>query len=1262
MRSDKLLILFLVLVLTNSFVMAEVGYGESNFGVHFESPKAPINYSLIPTVNSSSYWDDLDSPADLLLSMFDGPNWIDENMDFNGENITNVNWGNFDNLNITNNGYIYGDIFFPGDLWLGDYFSGPCGDGMAIQDIDEWGSFTCTNVGNASFNQSFIDTIYLNLSGTNANQNINISPYTLLAGGIILDDHTCLDFGDRSTSICESGTDDIDIKSGGRIDIWTDTEVSFRVDGDVNDYFHIETNDNVPTLRSYLSNMRLLADEGLITITGNLDATGYNLTGDWITSNTFNGSYIGDGSQLTGLLKLDQTTPQTIINGVPLLDETPNGGVDIKSFVNKEYVDLAVTSLGAAYYMYDEDDATGYKTCYLNPSGDAETYIEVADLNDDDYIGGWISAPNEAPPKLLKGVYDWLITAEKTTGIETLRVYWELVERKSDTSEVVIATSSNSNELDGKSTYLIPLQLTEDYIPDSGSRIVGKLYADVSGSGNAPTIRIYYQGETSSRWEIPANSEIFQNIFVPYTGAVSNVDLGEKNLTLNYLQGVTLNFTKAYLGDLIIDADNITVNNILNKSEDRVKIWSDLEVTRNVGIGTSANTENALTIEKTSTEAIFRGLGMTLDFQPAGVGSSMYGLSFGAKASTVANNIQNLYGLQGIAGTNINSGYTGKITNLAGLQSSISLPGNTAGDDPTATNGYLFFGQDIATTFNSPTPFTNLYGLYLPSITAGSALNYGIYTQAGLNHFGDDVEIIGDLNVTKNLEVKNITANTLNVTKAHSHFGPAPLSPPHDDDKDMLISTKKTSIATSNAPVRSGLFVTEFNGTTNSDSIYMGLNAFGFTTASSTADLTNTNVAGMVGGRYGVRPAGSGTISKSAGVSSQFFFPTGSSATITDGRTFWAEGPLIQAGSELTTSYGLYVSDASNSGTLTNQYGIYIEDLDAGTNNYGLFIKTQNNVIEGDVNITGNLTVGSGISVNEFIEDFDGDEFAQYEFLGNNFNGSGNFTGNHGNFDTVNTTILEFEKGDFNSTLNDVYWNTSLADDVATYNLYLGGVDGTETEASIYEFEGDVNITGNSTIYGDAEIESRLNVGSKATLTAGQIVHVGETMTTPNVAATGLQFNIELKPTDTMVSDANGIIGTVAFTNNEDMTATAIGANVGVFKSGTGTMAKAVGAQSTIMIVGGDITEADMFLAETPLYLTGTIDIGYGFRHKGWDSENVGTKYAFYADADDSYLGGELNVTGNIESDTLRGSYSNGEAYVCVYDNGTIFAKDSACS
>ncbi len=40
---------------------------------------------------------------------------------------------------------------------------------------------------------------------------------------------------------------------------------------------------------------------------------------------------------------------------------------------------------------------------------------------------------------------------------------------------------------------------------------------------------------------------------------------------------------------------------------------------------------------------------------------------------------------------------------------------------------------------------------------------------------------------------------------------------------------------------------------------------------------------------------------------------------------------------------------------------------------------------------------------------------------------------------------------------------------------------------------------------------------------------------------------------------------------------------------------------------------------------------------------------------------GDISVN-EINANALSGTYSNGEAYVCVYDNGTIFAKDSVCS
>ena len=309
------------------------------------------------------------------------------------------------------------------------------------------------------------------------------------------------------------------------------------------------------------------------------DATGTLLLKDQIDTEAEFESLLFSVLTPSEALLLDQSTPQTISNDTPLLDTTPTGAADIKSLVNKEYVDLAVTSLGAVYYMYDEDDATGYKTCYLDPSADAETYIEKSSLADDDYIGGWISASGEEPTKLLKGVYNWYLTAEKTTGTQELRIYWKLVERKSDDSETVIATSSNSNIITDKGDYIVPLQLSSDYLPDSGSRIVGKLYADISGGGNAPTVRVYYQGSTSSRWEIPANSEIFKNIFVPYDGAVKDVDLGSYGLTTT--------------GD--ITAGNLNISNW-----DTAYSWGDHSTQNYLDLDTYPNTDTDSTDDLTT--------------------------------------------------------------------------------------------------------------------------------------------------------------------------------------------------------------------------------------------------------------------------------------------------------------------------------------------------------------------------------------------------------------------------------------------------------------------------------------------------------------------------------------------------------------------------------------------------------------------------------------------------------------------------------------
>jgi len=209
---------------------------------------------------------------------------------------------------------------------------------------------------------------------------------------------------------------------------------------------------------------------------------------------------------------------------------------DLHHIIDRQYVDNAVTSLGARYYMIGTSSGiSDYKLTQLSPPSGSEDSVTKTGLSDDDYIAGWIAPNPNEPSKLIKGVYNWHIYAEKTGGTKTLRLYWKLIERKSDTTETVIATSITSNEiLNSKNSYIIPLTLSEDHTLEDGSYVVGKIYADVSGGGSAPSVALYFNGTSKSHWEIPTNLEIFSNEFLKLDGsnANSDIDITPYNITV----------------------------------------------------------------------------------------------------------------------------------------------------------------------------------------------------------------------------------------------------------------------------------------------------------------------------------------------------------------------------------------------------------------------------------------------------------------------------------------------------------------------------------------------------------------------------------------------------------------------------------------------------------------------------------------------------------------------------------------------------------
>ena len=464
------------------------------------------------------------------------------------------------------------------------------------------------------------------------------------------------------------------------------------------------------------------------------DGTDLTITGHFIgtseigatSSNSF--TINDDADDVTVQLILDRTTGGAATlswNGAELTsDVAVDTSGSLQQLATKEYVDLSVTSLGASYYMLDTASGiSDYKLCSLSPSGDAETYLESAGLSDNDYIGGWISPVGESPNVLLTGGFNFYLTAEKITGTKTLKLYWEMYERKSDTSETLIATSSISNEVDSKDTFVIPLVLTSDYEPDSGSRIVGKLYASVTGSGNVPTVRIYYRGSTGSRWDIPANSEVFRNIFVPYDGAVKDVDLGSYTLTAPTVK--LSNLTDGYVPYHISDASGLA-NSPIRTDGNRVAIGGSVQ-----------------------DDLLYLNYAPTNDASANGLE-----IKYTPKTTSTMNNYSK--GLYVDARTNIASGVTntgyhiaihgqafhnsdGDLDDLRGLQLSY---GNYTGGNPTGlvTNTY---GIRLRPYITEGT-ITNLYDIFIRTTATGGTVtnHWGIYQEeANDNYFAGKVLI-----------------------------------------------------------------------------------------------------------------------------------------------------------------------------------------------------------------------------------------------------------------------------------------------------------------------------------------------------------------------------------------------------------------------------------------------------------------------------------------------------------------------------------------
>jgi len=175
--------------------------------------------------------------------------------------------------------------------------------------------------------------------------------------------------------------------------------------------------------------------------------------------------------------------------------------------------------------------------------------------------------------------------------------------------------------------------------------------------------------------------------------------------------------------------------------------------------GTSPHASRMFYADYTSTDLsvtlVTTYANMTLGASGAGNSSKTFYGYYGVCQSSAAydgNITGTLYGIYGV-GTHNGTGTLSKVYGLA-----FSINNKSTG---TITNGMACYL--IAADNSGGGTITNCYGLYVGDQSVGSSKNYAIYTNSGLVHFGDSVDLASGKNIT--LIAGNLITDTSTGTK-----------------------------------------------------------------------------------------------------------------------------------------------------------------------------------------------------------------------------------------------------------------------------------------------------------------------------------------------------------------------------------------------------------------------------------------------------------------------------------------------------------------
>jgi hypothetical protein len=221
------------------------------------------------------------------------------------------------------------------------------------------------------------------------------------------------------------------------------------------------------------------------------------------------------------------------------------------------------------------------------------------------------------------------------------------------------------------------------------------------------------------------------------------VTFGFTNRDNGFVLPVSASFTmqmyQASAVTTIADGDNNVLFTLTDAGTTGNANFTGTLQTTGIGVGTAPVTTAAIRATLTPTaDASARGLFVNLYPNATATSKTFYGGYFGNTPS---------------GGTYTSCIFNGVSTWVGGGSATVTMPEVNAiyggfdntNANQTVTTAFLLRGNIL--TDVSPGTVTNLYGLYVPSITAGASTNYAIYTNGGAVRFGDDTTMIGDLAV-----------------------------------------------------------------------------------------------------------------------------------------------------------------------------------------------------------------------------------------------------------------------------------------------------------------------------------------------------------------------------------------------------------------------------------------------------------------------------------------------------------------------------------